>query len=374
MKIVKKTLTLCVIILITPVLFFGHRYLKNPTNEVPYPFEFSQDIYSNQDINAPIVIIGDSMAHRLATFKDSLAEKMSAKLSKNIKIQIMSNQGDNIQRSLMKLKKLKKAPLVIIYMGNMDSSYESLFRSSQMDKINKNFSLYNNDYIRSLVMIYPPASRFIYWPLDRKVLSGNIIQNETKYSDSLTQKRLITNYKLYETGMKELINFAKKRGSFLIPITTPLNLNSVPKQSCYASMSSDGASDLQNLKDVLKQKDYKSAINSSSDLALIYSSNAQALYLHGLVSRKLNLREQSQKHLEMAIAYDCKNDRGNPVYNSILRKVSNQHQVEYFDFHQLLVDESYRNHTYLDDTYPQDVYFEKAVDVLAYKLKNLLKL
>jgi hypothetical protein len=371
---VKKTLTLCVILVISPIIFFGLRYVKNTANVIPYPFEFSEEIYSNQGIDAPIVIIGDSMSERLATFKDVLSKKMSTKLSKDIKIQIMANEGDNVQRSLMKLRKLKKAPLVIIYMGNTDTSYESLFKSSQIPSIDKNFELYNNDYIKSLIMIYPPISRLLYTPVKRKQLTGNVIKNEIEYKDLLTQKRLVTNYKLYETGLDELIKFTKRRGSFLIPMTTPLNLISVPKKSCYGSMTEDGTSDLKLLKDLLRKKDYKSALNTSKDLALIYSSNSQALYLHGLVSRKLNLKEQSQRYLELAIAYDCKNNRGNPVYNSILKKISNKYQIEYFDFHQLVVDESYKNYTFLDDVYPQDIYFTKAVDVLAYKLKNLLKL
>lgn len=374
MKIVKKNLTICTILILIPVIFFGYRYVNNTESVSPYPFKFQSDIYENQDINAPIVILGDSLSVRLATFKDLLSEKLSKNLSKKIKIQIMANEGDNIHRSLLKLKKLKKSPLVILYMGNTDNSYEKLYHSSDIPLISSNFKLYNNDYIKSALMLLPSLSRFIYKPVNKVQLTGNTLKDETKYSEVIKQKRDIINYQLYEAGMQEMVSFTKKRGSFLIPLTTPLNLNTIPHKSCSASMGNDAKEDLRKLKNLLKKKDYKAALNSSKDLALIYSSNAQVQYLHGLVSRKLNLREKAQKHLELSIAYDCGNHKGSPVYNAILKKVTSKHNIEYFDFHQFLVDQSYENYTFLDDIYPQDLYFEKTIDVLAHKLKVLLKL
>jgi len=121
-------------------------------------------------------------------------------------------------------------------------------------------------------------------------------------------------------------------------------------------------------------RDYKGAYTISKELALINPSHAQILHLHAMVSKKLNYFDQAQNHGEKAIAFDCGNKDGNPIFNVILKRLSKQYQYNYFDFHQLITDESQHNPTFLDDIYPQDVYFNKMINLISVKIKRRLKL
>ena len=370
----KKIATLCIAIIIIFLGFVAYRYASNSPQIIPYGFKVKNDIYKDLNTSAPILIIGDSMSKQLSTFKDLLASKISKGLSKNIQIESFAQEGENVQRSLLKLKRLEKLPLVIIYMGNADNSYEDLYYLNQLEKIEKNFKLYNNDSIRSLLMVQPWTSRLIYTPVDKKLIRDLPIKTDNIRNDIIFQRKQALNFNHYKAGFSSLVKYIKKRSSFFIPITTPINLMTTPKKSCYGSMSQDGQEDLENIKKLLKDRDYKKAYNTSKDLALIHSTNAQALYLHGLISKKLNHRSESQKYLELSRIYDCNNLSSNPIYNILLKHISNSNQVDYFDFHQMLVDNSFENYTFIDDKYPQDLYFEKLTDILAFKLKKLLKL
>ncbi|MFT6633468.1 MAG: hypothetical protein ACJAS4_003438 [Bacteriovoracaceae bacterium] len=341
---------------------------------MPLPFYFQESAYSDLTVEAPILIIGDRMGEKLASFKKLLAEKLSINLSKPIKIETIANEGDNIHRTLQKIKMLKRVPLIIIYIGSTDQSYEKIFHTKNIRKIQKNIKLFENDYIRTSLMVVPELSKLIYWPFDYIELSAKVNKDEEKYSDQVYQLRTALNYKFYEYGLDEFFNMAKKRNSLIIPITTPLNLKTPPKKSCYGSLSENANDGLDRLKELIKKKDYKAAFNLSNDLALLNPSNAQIQFLHGQVLFKLNKFSDAQKFNEYSIAYDCENQRGNPVYNAILRKIAKKNSISYLDYHQMLVDESNNNYTFFDEIYPQDFYLEKIIDIISKKIQKRLRL
>jgi len=229
----KKILTLSTITLILVLVALGlNRYRSNKTSLTPYPFIFENNIYHDIEAKAPILIIGDRMGQRLASFKDLLSEKLSVNLSKPITIATLAHEGDNIHRTLEKLRNLSPLPLIIIYIGNTDQAYENLYDTKYLRKIRQNFTLYKNDKFRSLLMVLPSISRFLYKPIKYTMLSRSIYRDENKYDDPTYQKRMEIQYLLYESALDELLNMAKKSASLVIPITTPLNLEKEPNRFC----------------------------------------------------------------------------------------------------------------------------------------------
>lgn len=367
-----------ILLLITPCIIGAYiafnRISSNNLSITPYPFFFEKTAYKDLSIDAPILIIGDAMASRLSTFKNRLIDKLSINLSKPIKIATLSNEGDNIHRTLKKIKSLDRVPLIIIYLGNTDQQFELMYHTKQINKLNKNFQIFNNDYIKTLLLVFPYFSKLAYWPINYVKLDTKVNKNETIYTDQEYQSRMAVNYTLYKAALDELFNYAKKRNSLLIPITTPLNLRSPPMKSCYSTITKESRADLDKMKLLIEKKDFKSAYNLGKEITLLNPLNAQALFLYGQVLNKLNKFSESQKYNELAIAYDCQNPRGNPIYNVILRKTADKYKFKYLDFHQLLVDQSRSNFVFNDDIYPQDYYVEKIIDLLGIKIKKLLKL
>lgn len=371
----KKVLTTCIILfIILPACWLFYRFKSNQETLIPKPYIISSKAYNKIEIDAPILIIGDRIAARLATFKADLAAKISEKLSKPIKIDSLALDGEGIHRTLKKIKKLERLPLIIIYIGNTDQGKEATFKISEIKKIESNLKLYEDPEIRSLLMALPVVSKFIYSPIKLTKMQEEIKISKKRLPDHIFQRKSALDYKLYETTLEQFMGYIVKRSSFLIPITTPLNLLEKPKANCYGSMDPSTQEDLELLKEKIKNLDFKGSYNISRDLALINQSHATSLFLHGFVSFKLNRFAESQKYLERAIAFDCGNTRGNPIYNNILKKVSRNNRVEYLDFSQYLVDQSQINYTFIDDIYPQDFYMEKLTDMLALRIKTLLKL
>lgn len=338
----------------------------------PYPFVFQDE--KPIAFDAPILIVGDSMAKRVATFKTQLARKISTNLNSPIKIESLSFRGSNSHRVLHMLKRLSRLPLIVIFLSNTDENYEDLFNQKDEKKIVHNLDLHKNDYLKSLLMIFPAISKLVYTPISYKVLSSQITAPKEKRSEEDYLERMEILYKLYEATLDNFFGYLKKRASIVIPVTTPLNLKTPPKKSCYGSIDRAANPQIDQLIHLLKQEDYKSAFNLSEELVLLYPNNAKLLYYHSQVLYKLNRFSQAHHYGEMAITFDCGNQRGSPIFNAILKKMANKHNYIFFDYHRFLADESSKNYTFVDEVYPQDFYLEKLTDILAQKIQKMLKL
>ena len=148
----KKILILCIaIIILIPTIFLGYRYTNNITSEIPYPFRINPNLHKDIETDAPIIIVGDMMAKRLATYTKALSQKISGDIAKPIKIQSFATDGEGLHRTLDKIKKLKQLPFVVIYLGNLDNNLEKTFNNKDMTDILENLKQYYDPLIHFLV-------------------------------------------------------------------------------------------------------------------------------------------------------------------------------------------------------------------------------
>jgi hypothetical protein len=324
--------------------------------------------------NAPILIIGDRLGYKLSGYKEYIATKISQNLSKNVKIVSLAAKGEALHRTIQKIKALKKIPLVTIYLGGSEEFFENKFQTKEIHTILQNFKRFNDDRLRTLMMMVPWTSRLIYEPIDYKILSKEVKRNNDVYSDTEIQKRNVVQFKLYEQELDELFSYLKDKGSYVFSLTQPLNYDSPPKKSCAGSLDEITAKRFEEAIELIKLKDFKKAYNITKDLALIANTNSKILYIHGQVAKSLGKIKESIRALEYSIALDCANWRGSPVYNKILQKVSAKNEVVLFDFNKYLIKEKENNLTFSDEIYPQSLFFEKVSDIISYRIKRLLKL
>lgn len=367
-------------LLLLPFLIVGvlyiTRYKKNLDQITPYPFYISRDAYKSvKELDyIPILLVGDKMALRMKTFIPEIQELISKNLTKPVKIKTLAIDGENIHRTLAKIKQLKKMPLIILFMSNLDAEVESIFNSNQLSEINENIKLYNDDFLKSLMMIFPFTARFIYKPIKLTVLKENIVPDINIYPEEVFLKRKEVSFKLYESSLDELIQFTKKRNSIIIPITSPLNLKIPPKSACYGALNQDFFGDYLKFNKMYEQNKMRDALEIGKDLVLVAPNHSNILFRYAKALHSMNMMTNAQTFYENAYAYDCSKRFGHPVYNSILKKVSNKNRVKYFDFHQLVTDASMRDESFTEDIYPQDVYFEKLAKAIAMDIKSILRL
>lgn len=350
------------------------RFNRNLPQIKPYPYVIRNTEVPEYDSDAPILIIGDRQATRLASFSKFLAQKVSMNLSKPIKVSSIAMKGDGIHRTLDKLKKLEKLPLIILYLGGNEEFNESIFQTKDIKRITMNLEKFSDSITRTLIMIFPSLSRFIYKPVRYMILGSDISKDVNNYTDTTVQKRSLIQFELYKEHLRELFDYTKDYGSYLIAITQPINLDAAPRKSCNSSFPENLDEKYIEVTNLIKKKDFKAAYSITKDLIVMAPANAKILYIHGKVSRNLGKIDESIKYLKLSSAYDCVQWRGNVVYNSILKQVSREKEIALFDFQKLLESEYDKNITFIDDIYPQSIYFEKLSKGLAARIKKLLKL
>ena len=357
-----------------PCYMLYNRYTSNISSLVPYPYILPK--IEKTDDYAPILIIGDRLAFKLSSFQKYMSSRISENLSKNVKIITLATKGEGLHRTLQKVRALKKTPLITIYLGGSEETNEQRFYSDSIPKVLKNFKYFSDDRLQTLMMIYPTTSRLIYENIRYKKLAAIIQKDTNEYSDQMIQKRNVIHFKMYEQELNELFGYLKDKGSYVFALTQPLNYNSPPKKSCEGSLDKITEGRLEEVVSLIRKQDYKKAYSITKDLVLIANSNAKILYIHGQVASNLGLTNESENYLERSIAFDCSQWRGSPIYNNILSKSAYKNEVVLFDFDKYLKKEKDKsdNIVFSDDVLPQNLYFEKVVNILSARIKKMLKL
>ena len=348
------------------------RYSKNIAQVFPYPYQFVAN--TPLESSAPILIIGDRLGVRFASFSDLMATEMSQNLVKKIEIASFAKKEFGLHRTLNELKRLKTLPKVIIYLGASEEFVESRIAPKSTQNFKKNFTLFQDLRVQTATMIAPNLSRLIYHPTQMIQFTDELKKDQTKYDDLETMERNEYVFQMYNKELEDLIDYVQERNSILILITTPLNPDIAPKKSCAGTFPNEFAPLQNEVQKFLKEKDYKQAYEKSRELTLVANSNANVHYTHALIAKNLGLDEEAQRSLNLAQAFDCLNWRGNPVFNQIIKRQALNKEVILFDFNQMLVDQWTQDVLFLDEIYPQNLYFERMSRSIATRIKNILNL
>jgi hypothetical protein len=370
-KVLSTVLKLIVVVVLTAGFFIWKRYSQNPEQITPFPYVFDRPATPVQ-LDAPILIAGDRMGYYFNKFSTTLAETISKDLAKPIRIQSIAQPGLGLHRTLHQLKSLTQWPQILIFQGGSEEFSESKFNPSEIPLIRKNFTIYQNDKIETLLILYPWLSRLIYEPIKRTKLGP--VPEAQILSEEDYLKKLETELLLFEQQLIEIVTLSKDRNSLLILTTTPINLDVPPKSNCSFTTTVEIEADILRLRQLLKENNPKEAYIKSSKLITLHSGNSQLLYLHGQVAKRLGETSEAIKTLLSASAYDCTPWRVTEIHNSIIRKVAREHQVLLFDFSRMLENEFTSNTTFFDELYPQNLYYDKGMQQLGLVIKRILKL
>jgi hypothetical protein len=372
----KKILSLLFVglfaVLVTGGFLIWKRYHQNPEQIFPYPYQFQSEAPVIKP-DAPLLIIGDRMGAYFARFEAELATAISKDLAKPIKIQSLARDGYGLHRTLHQMKNVIPWPQIVIYQGASEEMQEHKFEYSEIRKINKNVKRYQDERIETAIILYPWLSRIIYEPIKRVILPAQPkLDKNIEQEDFL--KRLETELLLYEQQLIQLVNLSKDRNSLLILTTTPINLDISPKRVCDFTSTLDIEKEIEEIRDLIKVNNLKTAYQRSSAALKRFSGNALLYYIHGQVAKRLGNVEEARSALKEASAYDCSPWRATEVYNSIIRKVARNHQVLLFDFAKLVEKDFVQNVTFFDDIHPQNLYYDKGMQQLGLVIKRILKL
>lgn len=376
----KKIIISTTLLLIATALWISYRIIYIPAQTVPFPYIFATNTQTpeiellNSSRDAEILIIGDRMAKNLFAFREVLSSTISTDLARPINIGLLADQFDGLHRTIDKLERLKKLPKIIIYHGASNEEFEYKFATSDIDKINSNFNRYHNPYLQTLLMTSNKFAKFIYNRVLRIKLSPIIEKNCELLPHPDRQTRSEITYKLFNAELKQMIDLIKKRRSLLIILTTPINLDIAPKEVCNDSINDEINVKLSKAKTLIEHGDFKSSSNLLEEAKDITPGNATLYYLLGQAQRGMGRDDLARNYLDIASGLDCKRWRSNSVFNSIIRTTARENESLFFDFDMMVRSSWNDGLTFVDDIYPQDIYYQKAIKALGGQLKTLLKL
>ena len=355
----KKILILFLVVVISGIGAYFYFFQTKRSMIRPYPYAISDYKVDNVDLaeNAKILLIGDQMA--IALYKHI------GDLEKIIQLPVFNwaSPHEGLHRTLYKLKLLKHFPKIIIYHGASEELYEKKFNIADKEKIEQNFAMFDNDKIISLIITFPILSKYFYKKIHYVDLTKIEENNEINSAeDKLNIKQL--SFQIFNQELRELIDLAKRNKSKLIFITTPLNNNIPPKEVCAHANTPTiqiVQSDIQKLIDEGK---FKEAFSAAKNLSDITTANALSFYLLGVSARGLGNQKTAREAFQKAAVFDCKNWRGNAVYNSILTKEGQKNQILVIDFDRVLDSNESADALFFDEIIPQNIYYNGLVKEL----------
>lgn len=376
-KIFIRTLWVLLVGIVALGAFAVYTYSGKRTVIVPYPYYFNANASKalEADIKeaekAKILIVGDRMAAPLSNYTKDL----SAELGKNFKsppvIFNWSKPHEGLHRTVFKLKSLRNLPSIIVYLGASSELFEKRFSVNDFKALQKNFRLYDDEKMISLIITFPWMSKIFYSNMNYVEL-GAIKEYKNNLPASVKMKEKEMAFMLFDYELKEMIDLVKDKKSSLILITTPLNLETPPKETCSTSTSSNVVELQQEIEELIKQGHFKKALNEAQSLANETPGNAQSYYLLGKASLGLGDLALARDSLNKATVFDCANWRGNAVYNAIMRSEAQKRQLALVDFDQMMSSALSREGLFMDELYPQNLFYQNLITELKEVLKNFL--
>jgi hypothetical protein len=366
----QKSFLLIILIL---AFYVYHKWQSTPTQYAPYPYKF-KELENKIKPNSPIMIVGDRMGARFGNFKEIITQEISQDLTKPIEIDVAAKDQYGLHRTIQDIKNLSQFPKVIIYHGGSQEFIEFLFYSGDASTILKNFELFEDPKMKTLLLLFPELSKFLYKPTKMIEMSKELIIDNNKYADFHFQQRSEIQYKIYLAEIEELIKMARENDSILILTTTPTNPNIGPKLSCANSNNDDIQNQLKNINQTVKTGDLKTAYQQATLLKYTSTGNAEVYFVFQKIAESLNRFDEAKEAHNYVTALDCQAWRMNSIFNQIIRKAASENDVILYDFDLYMKDQWGKNTLFMDDIYPQDLYYQNMAKNISHMLKKLLNL
>ncbi len=372
----KKLKSLILISLATGGTYLTLPYLNNPVEQVPKPYilnvEYSSETHKAEKSN--ILITGDRLGANLTQYIDSLIDRTRDKLEKPLKVYNWARRGEGLHRTLAKVKSLKRLPEIIIYHGGTEEFFEKRLEPKYQKIILKNYQRHQNKKLHSLILTFPFLSKLIYQPYPHTIITGEYRPLEKTLSSQDRQKIMELTYLTYTAEYREFTEFLRERDANLIVIAPPHNLDITPKSICQNATNPRLEAQLKTISNMIEKGQTKSAIPELQKILKKNLGNAQVYYLLGQALKKIGLFKDAKSLLYRAQTFDCHPFRGNMVFNRIQIQIAEKNEFDIIDFNKLVNTQFGQNVLFIDDIFPQNIFYDQLINKLTQKIEDILKI
>lgn len=374
---IKKFFIIVAILLTSAGGYFYWTLSAKRTLITPYPYDFTINAKNaleselQKASTAKILIVGDRMGENLSVYTPGIIDELAKNFKSPPTIYNWSKPNEGLHRTLFKLKSLKKLPSIIIYHGASSELFEKTFSVEDKSAIEKNFNTYDDEKLISLIITFPWLSKVLYKKMDYYDL-GAIKEYQNRLPGTLKIQEKEISFKLFDYELRELVDLIKDKKSNLILITTPLNLEIEPKEVCAQSTSNTVIEAQQEIEELIKEGNYKTAYTKAAELTNETYANAKSFYLLGKAGLGLGDAAMARTALQQATVFDCANWRGNAVYNAIMKSQAKKRQLMLIDFDQYMSSALSREGLFSDDIFPQNIFYQSMIAELLDDLKKIM--
>ncbi len=376
---IKKLFILFTIVLIGGLSLLFIRLKNKPTSIYPFPYFVDSAQYKTDELaeirKSDVLIIGDHLGVQLDKYLAPVVEKLSKNLRNELKIYNWSTKTEGLHRTIKKLRVLKKVPSIIIYHGGSEEFFEDRLLTADKDIYDYNMKMFKDDRFSSLLMTLPDVSKILYKKPSKYFYLGDKIKPFNKASSSfVSQTRAEFIYHYFAIELEELATLSREKGATLIYITPPVNLEIAPRIVCDNSVSNTILTEQAEIEKLIEAGSSKEANARLKRLLSQSIANAQTYFLLGRAQLGQGLISKAKKSLSLAAAYDCGNWRSNAIFNKLIIDNAKKNGIKVIDFSTIVESGLGRNITFVDEYYPQSIYYNKLQKELILIIKSILKI
>ena len=371
----KLFIKLLFLLLITLGAYFGYHIGQKPTTLFPFPYILESTLIKerSQAENADVLIVGDQMAASLKKVEDELIRKSSPGFSQDLKIFNWGEANEGAHRTIRKLKSLKIIPELVIYLGGSHEFYEKKFDLNEKDNFFKNIKKFSEPKTKSALLSYPPLSKFIYHYDEYTVLGDRPIKDLRHLPAAKKLQQLEMGYIIYNQELIELLDLAREKKFKLFFMTSPINLNIPPKETCSNSTSPTLKKEHGILERMIKAGRTKDAFSELKKLGQSFPGNAYNYFLLGLTLKSMGKFQEARAVFEQGTFFDCYSWRANLASHNIIRKISTLSRVPLIDFDEIVNGHFGHKQLFQDEIYPLNELYKLLVEKLAPQINHFFK-
>lgn len=351
------------------------KYHSTSLKTRPYPFfiENSKKLETETFENSDILVIGDNFALKNDKLIETITDNLSQGLKIPLTIQNMAYENENLLRIKTRLLQLKKLPPVIILMGGTSEFAENLY-PPDLSSFKENFKRIKNEYVSTIITLYPNLSKLLFMKDENKKLEMNVINPFVHYSDSWFQTVAEATYYFYQEELGDLIDFVREHNSNLIIVNAPENLELEPQKTCDNSIVDAVTIEQVEIKKLIKQAQLKEALKRAINLSESSTGNATTKYLIGEILLQQGKSKAALSFLKEAKALDCQSSGANIIINEINKSVAKEKSILIVKFDEMLYAKLGEDSLFLSDEVIQFIHWDLLTNSLTKSLKEILQL
>lgn len=304
------------------------------------------------------------MGSELNPYTQSIVDKVRKNITSPIKVYNWSRNNEGLHRTLAKLKSLKKMPLIVIYHGGSQEFNEKKFEIEDYQEIKNNLKKSKDQNLNILLLKYPWISRFVFRLSNYQKL-GDYKEDLREFKAFQKQKQMEIGYLLFKHELNDLIYTVYSKDSHLFLLTTPLNLDIAPRETCQNATNQDFNLELDQIEKDFSEGKNKVAYSKLKILKDNSIGNARASYLFGKISLSMRRVKEGKKALNMATAWDCSTWRSSLVFNNIIKNSGYENKIPVIDFNEMINLKYIEEENFDDEIFPKEDFYHDLVSTLS---------